>query len=655
MKKALIATLFGSFFLYGEDITLQRVVADATYIDEVASEAKVSADLGEVLAKDIPSIDMSRRSAIANDIIIRGFKRDNVSVAIDGAKVYGACPNRMDPPISHVLTNNIQSVRVIEGPYDVTQYGTLGGGVKVVTKTPKKGWHGDVSFGGGSWNYQSLAASFTGGNDFIRVLVSASSQSSNQYKDANGNSLADQVENKATTNKYKSSYYDMQAYTKRSFMTKLFINPAENQEIRLGYTANRSYDVMYPNSPMDAIYDYSDIYSVAYLFKNIAPWYKELALEFYSTDVDHPMGTDYRQTMAVMRNHMYSSMDAWSVKNRLELGGFVTDFAFENGVRNWDGTCYKNALYWGKSIDDVDTTNYSAYLKTDKKSANLHVTLGVRYDKSKVRPGGAVLQERDFESVGANIFVNYLLDANNKLFFGFGQAQRIPDARELYFQDNSGIVIGTQTLQQVTNREADVGCKLQNDMSDLKIKLFYSRLTNYIYVNNDRLQNNLGAVFENIDAKVYGTELSGSYYVNEQLTFEAAASYKVGKKDSPLSGQSDRDLADIAPLEGKVGAVYEYAAGSYVRFDLQMRDKWSRYDADNGEVAISGWAVADCKMKHRFNKNIAMTLGVNNIFNTNYIRSNSYADLKLITTSANEAMLLNEPGRYLYANFDLKF
>ena len=160
MKKSVLLSLVVCSLFGADEVYLSGVEVDATSLDEVAQNAKVSADVSEVLTKSTPSVDMSRRSGIANDIFIRGFKRDNISVSVDGAKVYGACPNRMDPPISHVLSNNIQSIQVIEGPYDVEEYGNLGGGIKIKTLQLKKGWQGGVSFGGGSWNYKKLLANF---------------------------------------------------------------------------------------------------------------------------------------------------------------------------------------------------------------------------------------------------------------------------------------------------------------------------------------------------------------------------------------------------------------------------------------------------------------------------------------------------------------
>ena len=88
--------------------------ADTEVIKDVHGDDIKSADLAEALFKQSPSISMVRRSGIANDIILRGQKKDNINVTIDGAKICGACPNRMDPPVSHVLTKNIDSIEINE-------------------------------------------------------------------------------------------------------------------------------------------------------------------------------------------------------------------------------------------------------------------------------------------------------------------------------------------------------------------------------------------------------------------------------------------------------------------------------------------------------------------------------------------------------------
>jgi len=657
MKRIIPLSLIAVASLYAAEVQLETIGVESTVITEVAENAQVSADLAQTLSTKIPSIDMSRRSGIANDILIRGQKRDNISIEVDGTKVCGACPNRMDPPTSHILASQIAEIEVIEGPYDVETFGTLSGGIKVTTKEPTQKVQGELNFGLGSWGYTKMGATVSGGNDVVRVLISASGESSDQYKDGDGNTMAEQqiVSNVPTANQYKTEYKDAQAYKKKSIMAKAFVTVTEDQELRLSYTRNESDGVLYPNTPMDAVYDDSNIYSVAYNINNISDIYKNINLEYYYSDVDHPMDTAYRNassgTMGVVTHHLTTSMQGLKLKNTFDIESYKLLVGLDGSKRTWDGTYFATgtASFDGKtSIADVLTTNMAVFTKVDKSYGNLSFSLGARYDYTDVDPESTQISN-DYSALSANLFTSYNLDKTNKIFLGFGQASRVPDARELYLYDKGPIEIGTPTLDQTTNREIDLGYEAKNEMFKFKIKAFYSMLEDYIYYNQSLTNNK----FENIDAIVYGAELSASVYATDDITIDMGASYKIGEKDTLTTGQTDKDLADIAPLRGNIAANYEYMNNSIATLEVQASDKWDRIDSDNGEQEIDSWAILNLKVKHAVNKQFNFTVGVNNIFDETYAQSNTYADLTLL--SGGTVMLLNEPGRYVYTNLDFKF
>lgn len=665
MNKIIPLSMIAIASLYANEVELAPISIESTVITEVSQNAQVSADLADALSKSVPSIDMNRRSGIANDVYIRGQKRDNISVDVDGTKVCGACVNRMDPPISHIITNQIDEIEVIEGPYDVENMGTLSGGVKIKTKQPTKELHGSVDFGYGSWNYTKIGATISGGNDRVRVLVSGSSESSDQYKDGNGDTIAQQIDKYAITNpaaagtKFKSEYKDMQAYKKKSIMAKAFVNVTDNQELRLSVTKNKSDDVLYGNSKMDALYDDSNIYAVEYNIKNVSDIYKNINLKYYYSDVDHPMATKYRMSsnMAAMdnTNHLKTTMQGLKLKNNFDINGHKLLIGLDGSKRTWDGNYYNTttglplAAGNSKSIDDAVTRNGAIFAKLDKEYGSLGFSLGARYDSSKITH--ATLDSNSYTSFGANLMTTYNFDKENKVFLGFGQASRIPDARELYFRSSNGSWSGTSTLNQTTNRELDFGYETDNNAFKMKIKGFYSKLSDYIYYHKGLASNN----FENIDATVYGAELSASVYATDDITVDMGASYKKGEKDKALSGQTDKDLADMAPLRGNIALNYEYMTNSIATAEVQASDKWDTIDSDNGEQVLDAWAVMNLKVKHSVNKNFNFTLGVNNLFDKTYAMNNTYADLILITAGSADIMLMNEPGRYVYTNLNFKF
>lgn len=664
MNKIIPLSLIVIASLYANEVELEPISVESTVITEVSQNAQISADLAQALSTSVPSIDMNRRSGIANDIYIRGQKRDNISVDVDGTKVQGACVNRMDPPISHIITSQIDEVEVIEGPYDVENMGTLSGGVKIKTKKPTKDLHGEVNLGYGSWNYTKVGATVSGGNDTVRVLVSGSSESSDQYKDGNGDTLSQQIDNYQAKNsdlvgnkdpRLQTDYKDMKAYQKDSIMSKMFVNVTDDQELQLSYTKNNSQDVLYPSSKMDADYDISNIYSVAYDIKNIGDIYKNLNLQYYYSDADHPMSTTNRMSslgaLPIMTNHLKTTMQGLKLKNNFDLNGYKLLVGLDGSERTWDGNYYKNGVPHTveKSLDDALTKNAAIFAKLNKKYGSFGISLGARYDSTEVTH--ATLQSNDYTSFGANLMTTYNLNKENKIFLGFGQASRVPDARELYFNSSMDNLVGTPDLDQTTNREIDLGYETDNSAFKLKIKGFYSMLSDYIYYQKDLTTNN----FKNIDATVYGAELSASAYVTDDITIDMGASYKKGEKDEALAGQTDTDLADMAPLRGNVAVNYEYMNGSIASAEVQASDKWDTIDSDNGEQELGAWAILNLKVKHAVSKSFDFTLGVNNLFDEAYAMNNTYADLTLITGGTTDIMLMNEPGRYVYTNLTFKF
>jgi len=674
MNKIIPLSLIAIASLYASEVELAPISVESTLITEVSQNAQVSADLSQALSESVPSIDMNRRSGIANDIYIRGQKRDNISVDVDGTKVCGACVNRMDPPISHIITSQIDQIEVIDGPYDVESMGTLSGGVKIKTKKPEKGFHGQVDLGYGSFDYKKVGVTLSGGNDKVRVLVSGSTESSNQYKDGNGDTLSEQIDNYVAKNpnlitggvpvgkmdpRLQPQYEDMRAYKKDSIMTKMFINVTDDQELQLSYTKNDSQDVFYPSSKMDADYDISNIYSVAYDIKNISDIYKNVNLQYYYSDVDHPMSTTYRMsalagpTGLIMTNHLQTTMQGLKLKNNFDINSFKLLVGLDGSKRTWDGNYYKNGAPHAvaKSLDDSETKNSAIFVKLDKKYGAFGFSLGGRYDSSEITH--ATLQSNDYTSFGANLMTTYNFNKENKIFLGAGQASRIPDARELYFKssDPALVLVGTPNLDQTTNREIDLGYETDNNAFKMKVKGFYSMLSDYIYYQKGIVNNN----FKNIDATVYGAELSASVYATDDITLDMGASYKRGEKDKALVGQTDKDLADMAPLRGNVALNYEYMNNSIVSAEVQASDKWSNYDEDNGEQELGSWAILNLKVKHAVSKNFDFTLGVNNLLDEAYAQSNTYADLTLLTGNTTDIMLMNEPGRYVYTNLSFKF
>jgi len=661
LKKVFYLSIVTALSLQAQQISLDSVTVEETIdtvtVKDVSGEELKSADLGEALSKKDPAITISRRSGIANDIILRGQKRDNINVIIDGGKIYGGCPNRMDPPISHVVTNNIDYITINEGPYDVENFGTLSGIVNVHTKAPKSGFSGEANINIGSFGYQKGSLTMQGGNEKVKALISVSKETSEQYEDGDGDKFQKQLIKAGApyANLYQDKYKDMDAYEKKSFLGKLYFNIAENQELKLSYTANRSDDVLYPSSPMDALYDDSDLYNIEYTIKNIGAYSKKLDFLYYKSEVDHPMSTIYRNAAAdptkEMTNHMWSDIEGGKITNTFILNSTLIKYGLDTSKRTWLGKYYMNngKMFKGYSINNAETKNKAVFVNTQKKVDAHNIKFGLRYDDTEITNDGEY-KNRDYNALSGYMFDTYKLDCCTDIFAGLGIASRVPDGRELYFW-KKGIHVGTDTLDQTKNTEVDVGIKKTFKNSSIKAKVFYSKLKDYIYFDNDLPKNK----FVNIDAKIYGLELSGAYLASDSLSFEYGLAYQKGKKDDPLPGQTDTDLADIVPIRATLTTNYEYDAKTAVSFEIIAQGRWKDYDGDNGEQELPGFATANLKIKKDITNKLNLTFGVDNIFDKTYAPSNTYNDLTLIMAGGTQKVKLNDPGRYAYLNLSYKF
>jgi len=690
MTRGIYLSLVATFAAQAAQVELGTIDVEAKagteVIKDVSGEDIKSADLAEALFKQSSSVSLSRRSGIANDITIRGQRKDNINVTIDGAKVHGACPNRMDPPISHVLSNNVDYIEINEGPFNVEDFGVLSADVKVHTIKPEEEFAGEVNLGMGSYGYKKGAFSLSGGTEDVKFLLSGSTETSDQYEDGNGDDFVGQIAREIAAGtvpgaaQYQPQYQDMEAYSKKTLMAKMFWDITDDQELRLSYTANRSDDVLYPSSKMDALYDDSDIFNVEYIAKNLGTYSKELSIQAYQSEVEHPMSTKYRIMATVDSNPMMDGVQTsymthalttkaqgLKLKNSFDVSNHTITGGVDYSVRNWDGGYYKNDVALDvasnntkpfHSIWDVDTKNIALFLKDEIALGKLTLDVGLRYDNTEVTSGNIAQQSNDYDELNGYIFGTYQADKDTKYFAGLGKSSRVPDAKELYWIGSMGNSVGTPDLKNTVNYELDMGVEKQFENASVKAKVFYSKLKDYIAYNTSNV-NMMGAPtnsYENVDATLYGLELSGTFVATDSLYFDYGLAYQRGTKDDPLTGQTGTDMPDIAPFKLNAAINYEYDESMTLRAEVVAADSWDNIDAENGEQELDAYAVLNLKGTKNFGKNFELTVGVDNVLDKTYAVSNTYSDLILLTTGGdNEVMLLNEPGRYVFANIKYKF
>lgn len=681
MKTLSILSLAAIAALASEPVSIQKITVEASgdnksiEADEMVKFSRQS-DLAEMLSQTLPEITHVRNSAVGNDIILRGFRKDNLTITIDDAKVCGACPNRMDPPSMHVSSSQIQSVEVQEGPFDVTQFGSLGGKINIVTKDPQKGVHGEVSATLGSFDYHKLSTTVEGGNNKVQALVGFSRETSGQYKDGNGKTLAQQTKDlAATAQEYTTSNETLNAYERNNFWTKIVGNVTNNQKLTMSYFGDRADDVLYPRYKMDAQVDDTDMFNLKYQLSNLSDLSDELILEGYHSKVVHVMSNDFRIGASTPAMNMVAPVDATiqgaSIENTLTVAGTKLSVGLDGSIRNWNGTKFarSNPSAYNILLPDVDTTNIAVYAKAHKTISHYEISGGVRYDDTTIDANQDLasvdantttnrtfitnMQDRDYTNISANVLAKYHYTKNTNVFMGIGQSVRVPDAKELYW-----VPSGNYNLNETINREIDLGAEHTVGNVHIKGTAFYSDLKDYIY------QYKTGAAtsaWANIDARIVGFDLKADLLLNNEWRIDTGMAYQKGTKKDPSQLQSltaqtqtDRNLAEIPPLKGRAALVFDNS--TYYAMAEGIAAKSQTVDSNNGETDIGGYAILNLKYGVELGNGFSLMTGINNFFDRTYALNNGYIGNELVTgDDAIDPLILNEPGRNFYATLSYKF
>lgn len=639
-------------------------------------------DLGEILSGIYPEVNFMRKAGTANDLNIRGFSRDNINVFIDGSEVHGACPNRMDPPSFHVSSPQIEKIEIKEGPFDVENPGTLAAVVNVKTKDPKEGVGGDMGVTVGSFSYRTGYFWGDVGNKFMKVLVGASNQYSKPYESGEGKKVTEYAvyttQAGPTAGKYKPQYINEKAFNIDRVWSKVVLTPTDNVEFKLSYAFENARNILYPALKMDALYDRTNKLNADFNIKDLG-----LKISAYQNKVKHDMRDTFRTTSGTaaysMMTYAESSMTGFKVVKSFGLGWMDADVGADYYLRNWkadniQGANTSNPNRNPGMIPDVDIKNVGFFVKGIRDIQSWTISAGLRFDstkseadKNKISGNNSALipllssfSKTDSYPSGY-ILAKYNIDKRNNLYIGFGHSVRVPDPIERYIAlSGQAPWYGNPSLKPTKNNEIDVGAELYPiDNLGLRANLFYSDLTDFIYLRQypNTCLSGTGTctytTYQNIDAKIYGGDLSLFYGFNEKLSAEVGLAYQRGKKDSGV--YNDGDLAEIPPLKSRVALKYDDGA-FYGLIEGIYQARQSKVDSDLKEIETSSYFIMNLKVGYTYANRLFFGLGVDNVFDRLYYNYLSYVrdPFRGISVSGNPVKI-PEPGRFIYANLSYRF
>ncbi len=352
---------------------------------------------------------------------------------------------------------------------------------------------------------------------------------------------------------------------------------------------------------------------------------------------------------------------------------------FESYYRDWNMMGYMNMmgmLTANPSLPDVGTNALGWFASYHHAfSERLKLTGGARFDHDSMATNTANLNtDRYYDYQGTrstnandnygsgNLRLSYALPRGVEFFAGAGTTGRIPDAEERYL--NSGgmgkVNVGDPHLPIVRNTEGTAGVVFRHGSSYLKPTLFYSDVNNYILVNDQPILNmptGMGMAtqpqtarsYTNVDARIYGGEMSYAVGLPSGFSLTGGGSYSKGTNDKkPQAGVLSTNLPEMPPLRTWTALryVHKYAFAELGGTGVARQ---SLVDQDLKETPTAGYGLMNVKLGFTYRKLYA-SLMVDNLLNRYY-----YEHLSYYRDPFSSGVRVPEPGRNFFGQLKYSF
>ena len=638
----------------------------------------LSIDSGAFL-RSADNVSGVRRGGFGLDPVVRGHSGARLNIRVDGlVSSAPACPNRMDPPTSHIRLSDVERVEIHHGPHAL-QYGpTFGGTVDFVRHSPAerrsqaqaagRPLQADVRVGYESNTGNRITdARVNWIEDRWSLMLSGGLSGTDDYTDGAGSSVQ---------GGFESYDYGIEAG----------VQLTDTQRLSAAWSQSFVRDADFPALPMDMAVDDTYKLKAGYAWTSMAAQgIQSIKLDAYHSFVDHEMNNSNRTTFE-MRNAVALAETStsgfkasaagrqnhtrWNVVANLDdvIVDGIRFVDFKMGPRAGDSMQYN---LW----QDSRITNAGLYAGVSQFRGPWNISAGGRldYNTADARNPAPRFEGRDLSSEHFNLSVSAGISrdfsSRNTLSLYLGRSMRSPDVTERFLNflavgRNPIEFAGNPDLDPETNNQADVVFERRSDSGiGLRLNSFVSFTQNYISgviaPELNPVGMNAPAVreFRNRgDAFFTGFEGRLSYRFIDELSAEWSASYTYGEylSGSLADGDNAGAVAEIPPLESTLRLAS--VLGSYLTPQAEIRRVFpqGRFDDAFGEARTSGFWLVNIESGVRISNQLALNAGVRNLFDEAY-SEHLNRNFNPEFTEGTGGVQLREPGRRAFVELNLRF
>jgi len=619
---------------------------------------KAPRDLGDFI-KNFTNTSAVKKGGYALDPVIRGLKYDQVNVQVDnGLKIEPACPNRMDPPTSHVQSEDLEKIEILKGPYALRFGPNFGGIINLVMARPEKTerfkLNGEIETGyESSWKGRIARLTLSGGERLFDFRLSGGLKEYKNYIDGSGNEV-------------------QSAFKIKDWTSKIGFNPGENHRIQISVRDMYARDVLFPALPMDEIKDDTRMLSFDYALRNLSK-INSVNFKVYYSKVHHLMTNEYKPTRMMM--------EAATEANTKSIGGrgevsllferSILYFGFDYSRVEKRGFRTRKMLTGpmaGKTfIDSVwqnsYMSNFGAFAEFRTGFQGFNLIASARYDinyadasepaPTFARMFGTLYSKH--HNLSASVGIDKIISSSVQLTLLLGTSKRSPNISERFINflpigyDNYDYV-GNPAIKPEMNNSVDLILNLKTLGGLVKGDLFYYYIKDFISsrIRSDLRPKNMGVLgvkqFYNIEtAKFWGFEIGYSSAFSKVFGFDINI-YGTRARD----GVTGEPLPQVPPFEARMNLYYGFFEGKVVpEIGIRAVARKSDVSQSFGETPTPGFVLVNFLVNIAYFKFFDISLGVNNLFDKAYYE---HLNRRVRTTG----VPIYEPGRNFFVNIKMK-
>ncbi|QEO17469.1 TonB-dependent receptor [Acetobacter vaccinii] len=628
------------------------------------------------LFRDQPGFSSYAGGRLANLPVLNGMADDRVATFVDGVRISPACPNHMNPALSYIDPQSVQTATSVAGLTPVSSGGdSLGGSIIVERAPPRFARHGKILFtGSASGTYRSNGSGYaahgdmTVANDMFSLRYNASYAEAGNYSAGGGFGPVPSTEyltysHDITFGMHKGNHLLALTFSQQDTPREGFPNQY------MDMTNNRSTGV---NGKYTGTFDWGELEATGY-WRRVSHAMNMLADKGgHSATTGMPMNDESRTagyaikaTIPLARAHtlrLGSSFDHeglndwWPPLAGSSMMGPDTFHTLNDAHRDRLGHFAEWEARWTPRLstllglrNDVvmmNTGNVSPYSWMSSSMSGMSMMSGMGGMSGLSTDGAAAkaFNARPHGRTDVNFDVTAMLrwKTTDSLTIeaGYARKSRAPNLYERYawgrssmattmigwFGDGNGYVGNLDLKSEVANTASvtfDWHDPSLANRWQLKVQPYYTYAHNYINVQRiGSLANSMNHLngyvlqFVNHNAQMYGINASGRYALWD------SAHYGRGEVTGVLNWVRGQDMVSHSglyqqmPLNGTL-ALNETVGPWTGRVELNLVKAKSTVDWVRNEARTPGYALLNLAGSYKW-RMLTLNAGIDNIFNQRY-------------------------------------